>query len=473
MSELRMSVGGTTPPTPSLNEVSLYVKTDKRFYMQDDTGAEVRLLTDESTIASLSTQLPLTSTGGANPTIALNNVTTTSSGAMLYQDKVKLDSATALNNANQIVSRDALGNFTANEITATLNGQASSVLLVPSLIGDITTNGSNNITSISAGVIDNSKISPTAGIDISKLAVDPRDRSTHTGLQLASTISDLNTSIDLHLINDSPIVDGMISNTANIAITKLATNPLDRSNHTGTQLSSTISDFTSQVNLDVANYISNNLITNNEISTTAAIELSKLATNPLDRSNHTGTQTVSTISDFASQVPLALTAGNGINIAASTINILGTTNRIDTTSGTVDIATTYIGQNSISTVGTITTGVWNGSPIPTSSGGTGASTTGEATNKLLTTRTLTSSDNIDGEDSHIFADASASVLTIALPPAGDVYKYFIKKIDAANNVVINADPGDLIEGNPSVTLTTQYESITLISDGGTTWYQTT
>ena len=39
------------------------------------------------------------------------------------------------------------------------------------------------------------------------------------------------------------------------------------------------------------------LFTDADISTTAAIALSKLATDPLARANHTGTQTASTISD--------------------------------------------------------------------------------------------------------------------------------------------------------------------------------
>jgi hypothetical protein len=44
------------------------------------------------------------------------------------------------------------------------------------------------------------------------------------------------------------------------------------------------------------------LFTNADISSSAAIELSKLETDPLDRANHTGTQTASTISDFDDQV---------------------------------------------------------------------------------------------------------------------------------------------------------------------------
>ena len=41
----------------------------------------------------------------------------------------------------------------------------------------------------------------------------------------------------------------------------------------------------------------------------------------------------------------------------------GTENRISVTDGAVDIASTYIGQDSITTLGTIATGTWNGSVI--------------------------------------------------------------------------------------------------------------
>ena len=59
-----------------------------------------------------------------------------------------------------------------------------------------------------------------------------------------------------------------------------------------------------------------------------------------------------------------------------TITVTGTTNRITVTGGagltpTIDIAATYVGQASIITVGTITTGVWNGTTIATGFGGTG------------------------------------------------------------------------------------------------------
>lgn len=59
----------------------------------------------------------------------------------------------------------------------------------------------------------------------------------------------------------------------------------------------------------------------------------------------------------------------------------GTANRITVTNGdgiagnpTFDIAATYVGQTSITTLGTITTGVWNGTTITAGFGGTGIST---------------------------------------------------------------------------------------------------
>lgn len=61
-----------------------------------------------------------------------------------------------------------------------------------------------------------------------------------------------------------------------------------------------------------------------------------------------------------------------VNLSGSTYT--GTTNRITVSSGVIDIAATYIGQSSITTVGTIATGLWQGSVIAAGYGGTGQST---------------------------------------------------------------------------------------------------
>lgn len=58
-------------------------------------------------------------------------------------------------------------------------------------------------------------------------------------------------------------------------------------------------------------------------------------------------------------------------------SVSGTLNRITSTGGTtpvIDIAATYVGQTSLTTLGTITTGVWNGTAIGPTFGGTGIAT---------------------------------------------------------------------------------------------------
>lgn len=64
-------------------------------------------------------------------------------------------------------------------------------------------------------------------------------------------------------------------------------------------------------------------------------------------------------------------AGNGLTKTGNTIDVVGTANRITVAADSVDIASNYVGQNTITTLGTITTGVWNGTTIAAANGGTG------------------------------------------------------------------------------------------------------
>jgi hypothetical protein len=75
-------------------------------------------------------------------------------------------------------------------------------------------------------------------------------------------------------------------------------------------------------------------------------------------------------------------AGDGLTKDGNTINAVGTANRITVSSDAIDIASTYVGQNTITTLGTIATGVWNGTDVAIADGGTGASTAGDARTNL-------------------------------------------------------------------------------------------
>lgn len=77
-----------------------------------------------------------------------------------------------------------------------------------------------------------------------------------------------------------------------------------------------------------------------------------------------------------------VTAGAGLTKDGNTIDAVGTADRITVNADSIDIASTYVGQSSITTLGTITTGVWNGTDVAVADGGSGASTAADARTNL-------------------------------------------------------------------------------------------
>ena len=78
-------------------------------------------------------------------------------------------------------------------------------------------------------------------------------------------------------------------------------------------------------------------------------------------------------------------AGAGLSQSGNTINVGGTTNRIDVSADNVDISTSYVGQASITTLGTVGTGTWEADTVAVSFGGTGL--TSVTANSILITET--------------------------------------------------------------------------------------
>ncbi len=68
-------------------------------------------------------------------------------------------------------------------------------------------------------------------------------------------------------------------------------------------------------------------------------------------------------------------AGDGLTKSGNTLNVGGTANRISVSANAVDISTSYVGQTSITTLGTISSGTWNGDVVGLSYGGTGVDNT--------------------------------------------------------------------------------------------------
>ena len=90
----------------------------------------------------------------------------------------------------------------------------------------------------------------------------------------------------------------------------------------------------------------------------------------------------------AGNVQLASSAaGAGLTLTSGVLAVGGTADRITVSTDSVDIAATYTGQSSITTLGTITAGTWNGNTIAIANGGTGQTTAVTAFNALSPTTT--------------------------------------------------------------------------------------
>ena len=67
----------------------------------------------------------------------------------------------------------------------------------------------------------------------------------------------------------------------------------------------------------------------------------------------------------------SFTAGDGLLQSGNTISVNVVNNRTAITSDAVDISANYVGQSSITTLGTITTGSWDATTVAVTAGGTG------------------------------------------------------------------------------------------------------
>jgi len=86
-----------------------------------------------------------------------------------------------------------------------------------------------------------------------------------------------------------------------------------------------------------------------------------------------GTITIGTTAISFSQFSGAgqITAGAGMTKSGNTLNVIGTSNKITVSADAITISATYVGQNTITTLGTIGTGTWQGTAVADAYLGTG------------------------------------------------------------------------------------------------------
>jgi len=102
-------------------------------------------------------------------------------------------------------------------------------------------------------------------------------------------------------------------------------------------------------------------------------------------------------------------AGTGLTFSSGVVNVIGTVNRITANADSIDIASTYVGQTSITTLGTIGTGTWQGTIVGPTYGGTGVNNG---------TKTITLGGNFTHTGAHTLTLTTTGNTNVTLPTTG-------------------------------------------------------
>jgi hypothetical protein len=102
-------------------------------------------------------------------------------------------------------------------------------------------------------------------------------------------------------------------------------------------------------------------------------------------------------------------AGDGLTKTGNTLNAVGTTNRISISADAIDISSSYVGQATITTLGTIATGTWQGDVVAGAYGGTGVANTG---------KTITLGGSLSTIGAYTIALTATANTTLTLPVTG-------------------------------------------------------
>jgi len=145
-------------------------------------------------------------------------------------------------------------------------------------------------------------------------------------------------------------------------------------------------------------------------------------------------------------------AGAGLTKTGNTIDVVGTADRITVNSDSVDIASTYVGQNTITTLGTITTGTWNGSVIGATYGGTGV-------NNGSSTITLGGSFTHTG--AHTLGVTTTANTSVTLPTTGTLATLAGTESLSNKTITSSSFSGTTLAASGAVTLTSATDASAL------------
>jgi hypothetical protein len=363
----------------------------------------------DAAVESISADSPLsTSVNGTTVTISIAEADSTHDGFMTMEYAAMLTDATNAATGGKLVKRDSNGDFSANMITADLTGDVTGT--VSSLSNhdtDALAEGTTNLyyldTRVQANRLDQ-MAAPTSSVSLNSQKItslaDPtsaQDAATKAyvdaarmGLDFKESVRLATTATDGNLdLNGAETIDGKATSPNNRVLVKNQTNAAENGIYVvkaGAWQRAADANGTADTG-----EVTSGMFVFVEDGNTQADSAWVLSTDGAITVGVTGLSFVQF--SGAGQI----TAGTGLSKDGNTLNVGGTENRITVNADTVDIASTYVGQNTITTVGTITTGTWNGNAVGVAYGGTGASTAADARANLgATTKYAT---NITGNGS--------------------------------------------------------------------------
>jgi len=159
------------------------------------------------------------------------------------------------------------------------------------------------------------------------------------------------------------------------------------------------------------------------------------------------------------------TAGAGLTIAGTEFNVGGTADRITVNLDSIDIASTYVGQSSITTLGTIATGTWQGTVIAGQYGGTGVANIG---------KTITLGGNLTTSGAHTTTLTTTANTSITLPTTGTLATLAGSETLTNKTIQGASISGGSIDNTPiGATTRSTGAFTTLTSNGATTFTSST
>ena len=338
----------------------------------------------QGTVTSVTGSGAISSTGGTTPQISISAADGSNAGTMSAAHYTLVNNATNANTASTIVKRDASGNFSAGTITAALTGDVLGNVTgnVTGTVSDISNHDTGDLaegtnlyytdTRVRANRLDQMS-APTASVSFNSQKItgladptDAQDAATKAYVDAARSGLDVKQSVRAATsgnitLSGTQTVDGVSLIATNRVLVKSQTDPSENGIWTVAAGS-----WSRAIDADSDAEVTSGLFTFVEEGTDNGNSGFVLTTdNPIT----VGT-TGLTFAQFSGAGQI--TAGNGLTKTGNTIDAVGTADRISVTSDAIDIASTYAGQTSITTLGTISTGTWSADTIVVGKGGTGA-----------------------------------------------------------------------------------------------------